>query len=236
VKSGGISPSNLEAIQQLGRKMDSLQTFDYNGTVIQRRYDGFVNLTQMCQANRKRLTHWLNLKSTQDYIQFITAEDGITASDVIEVIQGSSVQGTWGHPELAIDLAKWISNEFRRWCNAHIFNLMSTGRTSLEIDPIEEMKLRVELASLENQKAANELAILNLRNTIVLTCPEPVQQKILGYQVVEKIEVIERITPPLARQKEWDYLHQRSWGLCEGSPTAIGRSTKMNRYSGRCLW
>ena len=146
----------------------------------------------MCQANGKRLTHWLNLKSTQNYIEFITAEDGITATDVIKV----SVQGTWGHPELAIDLAKWISNEFRRWCNAHIFNLMSTGSTSLEIDPIEEMKLRVELASLENDKAANELAILKLRQTIVKTCPEPVQQKILGYQVVKEVEVVERHYTP----------------------------------------
>jgi hypothetical protein len=170
-----------------------LQNFNYNGSVIQRRADGFVNLTQMCQANGKRLTHWLNLKSTQDYIEFITTEDGITATDVIEVVQGGSVQGTWGHPELAIDLAKWISNEFRRWCNAHIFNLMASGSTSLDIDPIEEMKLKIELAKLERDKAKLENRTIELRHYVVTALPKPVCDRILGVTEIKEIEVRDRI-------------------------------------------
>ena len=77
---------------------------------------------------------------------------------------------------------------------------MSEGKTSLDIDPIEEMKLKIQLATIESQKEMAiaqqkqaELSILNFRNTITRTCPEPLQQKILGYQVIEKTEYRDRV-------------------------------------------
>ena len=173
--------------------MNNLQVFNYNGAIIQRRPDGFINLTQMCQANGKRLDKWRKANATNAYIEALQAN--YPQMGVVETVEGLN-GGTWGHPSLAINLARWISPEFAVWCDAHIFNLMTTGQTSLDIDPVEEMKLRIRLAELEGQKAQTELATLNLRNTIVLTCPEPVQQKILGYQVVKEIEIVEKHVTP----------------------------------------
>lgn len=170
--------------------MNSLQNFDYNGQLIQRREDGFVNLTQMCQANGKRIDNWLRLKQTQDYIEALVQS---LTSEVLDSGRGGDHSGTWAHPSLAINLARWISPQFAVWCDAHIFNLMASGQTSLAIDPVQEMQLKIELARLEDRKMANELALVNLRNTIVQTCPEPVQQKILGFQVVEKVEYRDRV-------------------------------------------
>jgi hypothetical protein len=174
-----------------------LQHFNYNGTVIQRRADGFVSLTQMCQANGKRLDHFLKASKTKDYIEALTQS---LQMGVLESERGGDHSGTWGHPSLAINLARWISADFAVWCDAHIFNLMATGSTSLEIDPIEEMKLKIELAKLEAQKETAiaqskqaDLALTQFRHTIVHTCPEPVQQKILGFSVVEKVEYRDRI-------------------------------------------
>jgi hypothetical protein len=175
--------------------MNSLQNFNYNGQLIQRRDDGFVNLTQMCQANGKQINDFFRLKSTKEYLSALELETGIPVNQLQQVFQGSSVVGggSWGHPLVALRLAQWISPRFAVWCDAHIFNLMATGQTSLAIDPIEEMKLKIELARLETQKSQNDLALLNLRNTIVSTCPEPVQQKILGFQIVEKVEYRDRL-------------------------------------------
>lgn len=39
----------------------------YNGNQIQQRQDGFVNLTQMAQANGVLIGHWLALDSTKSY-------------------------------------------------------------------------------------------------------------------------------------------------------------------------
>jgi hypothetical protein len=174
--------------------MNSLQNFDYNGQLIQRRDDGFVNLTQMCQANGKQINDFFRLKSTKEYLTALESETGITVTQLYQVFQGGNgSQGTWGHPLVALRLAQWISPKFAVWCDAHIFNLMATGQTSLAINPIEEMRLKIELAKLETQKSQTDLALINLRNTIVQTCPEPVQQKILGFQTVEKIEYRDRV-------------------------------------------
>lgn len=175
--------------------MHSLQNFNYNGTVIQRRHDGFINITQMCQANGKKVSHWLTLKGTQAYIASVASETGIPASKLLDVVKGgqSAFQGTWGHELVAMHLAQWISPSFHVWCNAHIFNLMETGQTSLDVDPLAEMKLRVELAKYEAQKETAIHKATELRNLIVKTCPEPVQQKILGYQTVEVTKYRDRV-------------------------------------------
>lgn len=180
-----------------------LRNFDYNGNLIQKRIDGFVNLTQMCQANGKKISHFLSLKSTKQYIEQIESDDGITASQLLVVKKGNSsdfTQGTWGHPEIAILLAQWISPRFHRWCNAHIFNLMETGQTSLDIDPLEEMRLKIELRKLDadiaKAESEKEKAIANaqnLRYTITQTCPEHIQQKVLGYSEIKTIEYRDRL-------------------------------------------
>ncbi len=170
--------------------MLSIKEFNYKGQNISQRDDGFINLTQMCQANGKRLDKFMKALKTKEYIDTLSQSHHM---GVVDSINGGSNPGTWGHPSLAINLARWISSEFAVWCDSHIFNLMSTGSTSLEINPIEEMRLKIELAKLENNKVQAELGLLQLRQYIVTALPEPVQQKILGYQLVEKIEYRDRI-------------------------------------------
>lgn len=53
-------------------------------------------------------------------------------------------------------------------------------------DRIRELELEIELRKTEQK-------LLDTRNTIVQTCPEPVQQKILGYQVVEVTKYRDRV-------------------------------------------
>jgi hypothetical protein len=173
-----------------------IQNFDYNGQLIQRRADGFVNLTQMCQANGKLLGNWNNLKSTKSYLEAVSSDIGITISELLVIKKGNSAeftQGTWGHPLIALHLAQWISPSFHVWCNAHIFNLMASGSTSIEINPVEEMKLKLELAKLENDKVQAELKLLQLRQYVATALPELVQQKVLGYSTVKEIEYRDRI-------------------------------------------
>lgn len=61
--------------------MLSLQNFDYNGKLIQARTsDGYINLTQMCQANDKLLADYTRLKSTKAYLEVISDDMGIPIS------------------------------------------------------------------------------------------------------------------------------------------------------------
>jgi len=81
----------------------------------------------MCQANGKRLDHWKALKATDAYIQELQLnypESRVVYSE--EGVNG----GTWGHPSLAINLARWISPAFAVWCDGHIFNLISASASA----------------------------------------------------------------------------------------------------------
>jgi len=174
-----------------------LQDFNYNGTIIQRRDDSYVNASQMCLANGKLFADWNRLKGTKAYLDAVSEAMGIPTANLVEVRNGNQ---TWVHPTIAISLARWLCPKFAVWCDAHIFNLMETGKTSIEIDPIEEMRLKLEYQKLQNQgtkldiqKNQSELALLQFRHTVVSMCPEPIQQKILGYREIEKVEYRDRL-------------------------------------------
>ena len=178
--------------------MSILTNFNYNDNIISRRADGFLNASQMCVANGKRLHNWSRLDATKAYTEALSEETQISVTHLIEIQHGNQ---TWVHPSLAINLARWISPKFAVWCDAHIFNLMTSGQTSLEIDPVQMMQLKIELAGLEAQKEiaiaqskASELGIFHFRqNLIKLELPQVIEQKILGYQTIETVEYRDRV-------------------------------------------
>lgn len=90
----------------------------WNDAAIARRdEDGYANATAMCQANGKLWGHYKELARTQEYIQALAASLDLTPADlVITTSTGpNEFRGTWIHPRLAVDLARWISPEFAVW-------------------------------------------------------------------------------------------------------------------------
>jgi anti-repressor protein len=61
---------------------------------------------------------------------------------------------------------------------------------------VEVLHLQIELATKEAQKMQAERELLAFRHSIVTMCPEPVQQKVLGYTEVKTIEYIDRTITP----------------------------------------
>ena len=90
----------------------------WNDAPISRRNnDGYANATAMCQANSKLWGHYLENKRTADYVTALSACLGIPADQLIISTKGgpAHLQGTWIHPRLAVDLARWLSPEFAVW-------------------------------------------------------------------------------------------------------------------------
>ena len=113
----------------------------WNGCAIQRRQaDGFVNATAMCRAGGKRWNHYASNERTREYICALAASvgaqipcaaavAGFPASGIhglIHAIKGGSpeLQGTWIHPRLAVDLARWISPSFAVWMDGWFLEAM----------------------------------------------------------------------------------------------------------------
>lgn len=123
---------------------NGLESRYWHGTAIERRQaDGFVNATAMCQAGRKRLNHYLANERTQEYIQALAASvvpekpcsaavagNPVTASGLVDIRQGGQphLQGTWIHPRLAVDLARWISPAFAVWMDGWFLESLAEPR------------------------------------------------------------------------------------------------------------
>lgn len=97
--------------------IQALQSRSWNGTPIQRRTtDGYVNATAMCKANGKRWTKYRESDRANEYLEALATEARISVSGLIESRLGGSTGGeTWVHPQVAVDLARWISAPFAVW-------------------------------------------------------------------------------------------------------------------------
>ncbi len=97
-----------------------LESRTWNGVEIQRRpTDGYVNATAMCKANGKRWHEYHSNQRTQDYIAALAGalrSAGNPADPIQTITTGPNhLRGTWVHPQLAVDLARWISPAFAVW-------------------------------------------------------------------------------------------------------------------------
>ena len=100
----------------------------------------WVSLTDMARATGKRINHWLDQKSTQEFLTALNesvvnnSDAGIPASAqpqgfeaVLDVNKGGTPQkqGTWAVDEVAIDFAQWCNVKFRIWVNRTIKEILS---------------------------------------------------------------------------------------------------------------
>jgi len=128
----------------------------YNGKSFNQREDGYVNLGELCATHGKKFGNWSRLESAKDYLKALAetlthSESHICTSDGM-VVSGFDASGgksgTWGHPLVAIEVARWINPAFGVWCNMHIKTLVETGKTE-----ISQSQLQLPQSYLEALKA-----------------------------------------------------------------------------------
>jgi len=109
--------------------MSDLVSRAWNGTPISRRTtDGFVNATAMCRANGKEWSKYRESDRCQTYLDALAETSEIRMFDLIESRQGQG-GGTWVHPQVAVDLARWISAPFAVWMDGWFLEEIN-GRAS----------------------------------------------------------------------------------------------------------
>lgn len=74
--------------------------------------DGFVNATKMCQSAGKLWAHFSSLHGTRKFLEELSVEIGIAIPELIISAHGGH-EGTWIHPDVAIELAGWCSVKFK---------------------------------------------------------------------------------------------------------------------------
>lgn len=116
-----------------------LVSFDFQSHAIPFTQDAFVNLTEMCSAFDEKPVHFLRLESTQRFLVALAADTGRPQQEILITNQGGAQRGfkvrnphfengqagTWAHPDLALECARWLSPEFAIWTNRTIQKLLS---------------------------------------------------------------------------------------------------------------
>lgn len=88
---------------------------ELNGITILLREDGYINATQLCKSGNKKFSHWFSLQGTKVLINILSSKTGISISNLLDIKKGvndKKTQGSWFHPDLAVQLAQWISPTF----------------------------------------------------------------------------------------------------------------------------
>ena len=106
----------------------SLIHHEANGSIVQQRAsDGYINATALCQAAGKRIAKYLENSSTQEFLSELATDVRIRTSELIQIVKGGipENQGTWVHPQVAINLAQWLSPKFAVKVSKWVYDWMS---------------------------------------------------------------------------------------------------------------
>lgn len=100
-----------------------------------------MNLTNLHKAaggtNGTRPSHWLELQSTQDFIEAV--KESVGFSDIMKTTKGR-YGGTFGHWQIALAYAKYLSPEFHIAANKIIKRYIEE-----EIDPSKDFGWSITL-------------------------------------------------------------------------------------------
>lgn len=145
-----------------------------NGLQIgQRRLDGYINLTQMAKANGKLIADYLRLDTTKAVLDKLSIDMGIPISKLIQIRRGkpANLQGTWGHPKIAIHCGQWCSADFSVLVINWVFDWITTGKNPIQpsqtannltpenkpqaLELLSELEQQINLARLFRHTAHN---------------------------------------------------------------------------------
>lgn len=124
--------------------------FSYNGSKVTfKTKEGvvYVNATEMARPFNKKVAEYLRLPSTKELIEAEVRKSHLGENQLITTLRGGINGGgcTWLHEDIAIDLAQWLSIDFKLWCNDRIKELLTNGKVELNPKPTmtkEEYDLR----------------------------------------------------------------------------------------------
>lgn len=132
----------------------------YQGSLItQREEDGFINATAMCKAAGKEWSHFNSNASTKAFLEALEGSLGIPGDQIVQSIATgpNEGRGTWVHPQVAVNLAQWLSAEFAVKVSQWVVEWMS-GRHPSErvLERIDRWDAWSEMVTSQGTRALTE--------------------------------------------------------------------------------
>ena len=114
-------------------------TINYSDTVpvLFQSKDAWINATAIAKQFGKKPETYLKTERTQDYIaallksmfgieNSVALKSATEQNQLVTVRKGGKPenQGTWFHPKLAIDFARWLNADFAVWCDSQVEKIL----------------------------------------------------------------------------------------------------------------
>lgn len=125
--------------------MNNLITANFNDVQVLFQDNAYLNATIIAKSFNKIPKDYLKTDRTKQYIDalFKTLNSNRTKilfdkNQIVTVRNGSSINGggTWLHPKLAIDFARWLSPEFAVWCDEQIEKILTNRSLTTKADRV----------------------------------------------------------------------------------------------------
>jgi hypothetical protein len=123
-----------------------------------REEDGFINITNLCKAGGKEFKSWNRLDKTKRFLDVLSSSVKIHTNELIKYEPGSnSERSTWAHPQVAINIAQWISPEFDVLVSKWVYEIMLTGKVDVRDNKTTE---ELDIMNVENKLLKNRIKLL----------------------------------------------------------------------------
>ncbi|EEG33654.1 KilA-N domain-containing protein [Neisseria flavescens] len=162
----------------------SIQTISFNQFSVSFQENGYLNATAIAEQYDKRVGNYLRNERTQEYIAALNerlfnpeTRNRVTAENQLVIIRkggnDKKSQGTWLHPKLAVDFARWLNPKFAVWCDEQIealLNKVSDGIKTVTPKPPRALPNGLTGEQIE--------AVKKLHNALTKSAPKEAQARI----------------------------------------------------------
>lgn len=146
----------------------------------QRIVDGYINATELCKASGKLLGNYLQTTATKSFLDELSSDIGIPISDLVQVIKGGipRLQGTWVHPQVAINLGQWASPKFAVAVSKWVFDWMRGEAPNKKTLPYHIQRYLINRSEIPPTH-------FSIFNEIMFSLIAPLEDQ--GYQLPDKM-------------------------------------------------
>lgn len=169
--------------QNAGQYQLSLRPHSYRGSLIQQRVsDGYINATAMCRAVGREWSAYRRTDATDKFMEALERSLKIHRDLIVQsIVTGPNKErGTWVHPQVAINLATWLSGDFAVQVSQWVFDWMSGKST-----PLRAAELPYHLRRYIANSAAVPSGHFSILTELTLCLIAPMEA--LGYRLPESL-------------------------------------------------
>jgi hypothetical protein len=113
--------------------------------------DGYINVTNLCKADKKKFSNWKRLEKTCVFLTALSSSIDIHINELVRYKMGSiHEKATWVHPYVAINIAQWISPQFDVKVSSWVYEAMMTGKVDIS-NTTSYKKIQKENKILKNK-------------------------------------------------------------------------------------